>query len=75
MPSSRSPPSGFGIATRRTGLGRYVPDNSCSRIPGHAVTRYAAFLAYIQCVDARSAFVGLDPLERPLQVLSRERSV
>jgi hypothetical protein len=28
MPSSRSPPSGLGIVTRRTGLGRYVPDNS-----------------------------------------------
>ena len=37
MPSSRSPPSGLGIVTRRTGLGRYVPDNSCSRIAGHAV--------------------------------------
>src|SRR5665647_2015625 len=42
MPSSRSPPSGFGIVTRRTGLGRYVPDNSCSRIAGHAVTRWRA---------------------------------
>ncbi len=25
MPSSRSPPSGFGDLTRRTGIGRYVP--------------------------------------------------
>src|ERR1700751_4169187 len=35
-------PSGLGIATRRTGLGRYVPDNSCSRIAGHAVRSCAA---------------------------------
>jgi hypothetical protein len=41
MPSSRSPPSGLGIVTRRTGLGRYVPRNSCSRIAGHAVRRWA----------------------------------
>lgn len=41
MQSSRSPPSGLGIATRRTGLGRYVPDNRCSRIARHAVRRCA----------------------------------
>lgn len=39
MPSSRSPPSGFGIATRRTGLGRYVPCSRRSRISGQAVFR------------------------------------
>jgi hypothetical protein len=31
-PSIRSPPSGLGIVTRRTGAGRYVPSSSCLRI-------------------------------------------
>lgn len=42
MPSSRSPPSGFGIVTRRTGCGRYVPARSWSRMAGHSVRSRAA---------------------------------
>ena len=33
-PSSRSPPPGLGIVTRRTGAGRYVPASSCARTSG-----------------------------------------
>jgi hypothetical protein len=51
MPSSRSPPSGFGIVTRRTGLGRYVPCNSWSRITGHAFAGSGP-LGHVQTIHA-----------------------
>ena len=70
MPSSRSPPSGFGIVTRRTGLGRYVPANSCSRIAAQCRPAGVRGLINIQPVDSRCSFVALYSLERPLQVLS-----
>jgi hypothetical protein len=35
MPSGRSPPPGFGIATRRTGSGGYVFEMSSSRKPAN----------------------------------------
>src|SRR5262245_63546853 len=39
MPSGRSPPSGLGIITRRTGSGRYVLEAKSSRRPAsHAST-------------------------------------
>src|SRR6266480_1761326 len=39
MPSGRSPPSGFGMDTRRTGSGRYVFETSSSRRPVSHLSR------------------------------------
>src|SRR6202049_2146893 len=39
MPSGRSPPSGFGMDTRRTGSGRYVFETSYSRRPASHLCR------------------------------------
>ena len=47
MPSSRSPPPGLGIATRRTGLGRYSPLSSSLRMRGQCSRRYSA-VAWIE---------------------------
>jgi hypothetical protein len=65
----------LGIITRRTRLGRYVPDNSCTRIAVHAVRRMFEGLVNVQSVDAGRAFVGPNPIERPLQVLSLVRGI
>jgi len=73
MPSSRSPPSGLGIVTRRTGLGRYVPDNSLLADRRPRRTQMRGGLVNVQTVHTGYAFVGPHPFERPLQVLSRQR--
>src|SRR5262245_32093715 len=39
MPSGRSPPSGFGIDTRRTGSARYVFETSSSRRPASHLSK------------------------------------
>lgn len=39
LPKSRSLPSGLGMPTRRTGLGRYVPAINWCLMFGSAVTR------------------------------------
>ena len=41
MPSLRTPPSGFGISTRFTGFGLYVPLSSCSRMVGQCCFRWS----------------------------------
>ena len=41
MPSARAPPPGLGIATRLTGLGRYVPAKTPARILGQWCLRYS----------------------------------
>ena len=51
MPSSRCVPSGFGIITRRTGLGRYVPCSSCSRTPGRALVGLHALPRLLQVLS------------------------
>src|SRR5436190_14508189 len=39
IPSGRSPPFGFGMLTRRIGLGRYVFETSSSRSPANHASR------------------------------------
>src|SRR6516225_8636307 len=45
MPSGRSPPSGFGMDTRRTGSGRYAFETSSSRSPASHLSRPDASIA------------------------------
>ena len=47
IPKSRIPPPVFGIFSRRTGLGRYLPFRNASRIPGQCVLSYAAVSAIV----------------------------
>ena len=59
MPSGRSPPSGFGIITRRTGSGRYVFETSSSRRPAsHASRPCSSISREAHPVHARSARIG-----------------
>src|SRR6516164_285046 len=53
MPSGRSPPSGFGMDTRRTGSGRYVFETSSSRSPASHLSRPDASIAEGHVVRAR----------------------
>ena len=41
IPSSRIPPPGLGMPTRRTGSGRYLPSSNRLRMSGHACLRYS----------------------------------
>lgn len=41
MPSLRTPPSGFGISTRFTGFGLYIPLRSCSRMVAQCCFRWS----------------------------------
>ena len=59
MPSGRSPPSAFGIITRRTGSGRYVFATKSSRRPAsHASRPCSSICAKSHPVHTRSAGIG-----------------
>ena len=72
MPSARSPPPGFGIITRRTGLGLIatLAQGLADRRPVLAGVGREVFDAH--AVDSRRAPVGLHPRPRPFQVGRRQ---
>jgi len=71
LPVSSAAP-GFGIVTRRTGMGRDVPASSWSRMTGHAVRSCAAVWSMSSPSTRGRALVGSRPLPGLKQVLSRQ---
>ena len=63
IPSCLTPPSGLGISTRRTGLGRYVQP---------VLLQIAAQFLHFHPIDPCRSLVALNTLQCGLQVLSLE---
>lgn len=79
MPSFHVPPSGFGISTRLTGFGMYVPLSNCSRISRQCFPRWmGSSFTVIPSIPAapRLRFTRLNALFKflPSQISSISRS-
>ena len=68
MPSFRTPPSGFGISTRLTGCGSYIPRSNCSRMTGQVLFQGLWQLLDGHPVHASAPFVSLDSCQCLLAV-------